>query len=489
MIMRHLWSFGDGRWSTEANPVHIYRMAGQYTVIHTVWDETGASSTLVETNFITVSEADVTINGYPVRRTNFCLRYANKPTQGVGWSRYTGYFPFPETRVGTLKLLDTNNNARLLAPDSRTGKFYEIGTRNGPDGSGLVKVFQDLVTSYQAYDIACMFMLKEHRGTYEHYKIQHQEGHFYFRPYEETDRNTVGHNAAGYLTGLEVDISAFVDGELNHTAKTKDIPLTGDIVYQRKVEGHRIATKIQTNKSSWKMVETNQYYNMKDSRGSLLEITMSEHSWEDQLANDMLLFLSRSGTPEINRIPHGVNPYVNTYFALTTGPDGKTDSAFIFSNADGLADTLPENPSGDASILFWIRNPDNDVDIYESTSLVTGIGFRISLLNGVFEIWSTADGSMFYTPAWDQSEWAAFKVTRKGLTWTFSMNGVLLQTWPILGAVEPLGDTYVIMSNMPNVGEIGCDFRVFDKAISEDAFLFYYEDITQNSGDGVCPLW
>jgi hypothetical protein len=407
----------------------------------------------------------------------------------VGWSEYTGRFPFPETRVGTLKLLDNNNNARLLAPDSRTGAFYEIGTRNGPTGSGLTKVFRDLITNYVSYEIESAIVLKEHRGTYEHYRIQHQEGHFYFRPYEETDRNRAGYTAAGYRNAFGVNISAFVDGELTHTAETTDIPVTGDITYQRKVQGFRIATRIETTASSWKMVETNQYYNVKDMRGSTLQITMSEHSWEAQLASDMVLWLSRSATPELNRIPDTPTGIVSTYFALTTGPDTKTNSAFVFSNADGLAGELPTEPSGDMSVIFWLRNPDWDIDVFESQNLTTGNGLRLSIMNNVFEIFTLLDGSLFHPLEWDQSQWAAFKVTRSGATWTLSMNGVLLQTWPILNGVADTGNLYAIMSMMPNVGEVFCDFRVFNKAVSEEAFLFYYEDIIQNLGDAVCPSW
>jgi PKD repeat protein len=48
------WSFGDGKESTLQNPVHVYNIAGTYTVTLTVSNDAG-SNTATKTNYITIT--------------------------------------------------------------------------------------------------------------------------------------------------------------------------------------------------------------------------------------------------------------------------------------------------------------------------------------------------------------------------------------------------------------------------------------------------
>ena len=54
-ISYRLWDFGDGYYSTELNPTHIYRKTGTYTVSLTVRDPNGYSSTRVRYDYIQVN--------------------------------------------------------------------------------------------------------------------------------------------------------------------------------------------------------------------------------------------------------------------------------------------------------------------------------------------------------------------------------------------------------------------------------------------------
>jgi hypothetical protein len=48
------WDFGDGDTSTEANPVHVYRSGGDFTVTLKVTDDKGTSETYTREDYITV---------------------------------------------------------------------------------------------------------------------------------------------------------------------------------------------------------------------------------------------------------------------------------------------------------------------------------------------------------------------------------------------------------------------------------------------------
>ncbi|WP_342676812.1 fasciclin domain-containing protein [Methanofollis sp. UBA420] len=51
------WDFGDGAFSTEQNPAHMYNTSGTFNVNLTVSDDTGASDSLEMPDYINVSEA------------------------------------------------------------------------------------------------------------------------------------------------------------------------------------------------------------------------------------------------------------------------------------------------------------------------------------------------------------------------------------------------------------------------------------------------
>ncbi|MCH8986671.1 PKD domain-containing protein, partial [Patescibacteria group bacterium] len=52
IVESYLWEFGDGETSTEANPAHIYKQAGTYTVRLTITSTDG--KTYTETTIIEV---------------------------------------------------------------------------------------------------------------------------------------------------------------------------------------------------------------------------------------------------------------------------------------------------------------------------------------------------------------------------------------------------------------------------------------------------
>jgi PKD repeat protein len=66
-IKSWLWNFGDGGTSTERNPVHFYSEAGIYSVSLTVTSINNQQTSLVKTQYITISAKDTgTLKLYPI---------------------------------------------------------------------------------------------------------------------------------------------------------------------------------------------------------------------------------------------------------------------------------------------------------------------------------------------------------------------------------------------------------------------------------------
>lgn len=483
MIIKWDWDFGDGTFSTESSPKHVYRMSGLYTIRLTVTSDLGATTTIIRTEYIRVREADVHISGLPLRRTNKILRFANKITQGIGWSVFTGAYPKPETRINTLKIFDANNQIRMLVPNSENGKYVEIGTRNGPAGSGLAQVWKDMVGEYGGgANIASIVDLKEHLGSHEHYLIEHQESHTYFRPYDEDLQGASGYDASGYPTGIAVDVSIYKNGALSQAAITKNIPKTGDLVFDRKVEANRLKIRIATDRAPWKLVRTEQYYLMKNIAGNTTERRMSEHLYQEAINNNLVFWMSRGGTPLLNRWDGGV--VGGSYFATTKGPDGQDGTGLVFSPIGGLNDVISSVLTGDFTIIFWMRNVTTPLDIFEIPANTVILDVT-EVAPGTYTIsFSDLADSSSQDLNWNGTDWIAIKITRKDTNLTISANGILLNTFPLIAVTSY---DRAIRWMWGESGELGNDLRIYSTAISDDAFAYYYDDFINNNGDSTCP--
>ena len=312
LVYSYLWDFGDGSSSTEPSPTHIYERPGIYSVTLVI------TTTDTDTNDVTtetVSKSDyIAVSYSPInaRRTNksFTLGLIGGE-QGIGFSENTGEFPMPEARTGVIKVLDDNEQPHVVVLDFKNGTFYDITTRNGPKGSGLVEVFKDKVginiNGYQTddtngYDIPCEVAFKEDKGELEKYFIEHLETNVYVRPDDEDNRDEIGFDDKGFLTGIQFEIEAYVDGEPDtYVAKAEDIGLKGNVVYDRKVEGHRVQTRFRSTKGAFSIVGRQIDYIAKDKPSKVEDRIMTEGDYQEVLVPDVFWF-SRGTNPFSNRV-------------------------------------------------------------------------------------------------------------------------------------------------------------------------------------------
>ena len=418
---------------------------------------------------------------YPQNRINYltgiCLRLGIKPEHGLGWSYYENgvHWLWPEPNVLPIEVEDDNQQMRSLVLDERAGRFYEFPTRDGPAGSGLVATYLDKEDQYGGAEIPCKIIFPEQTGTREHEMLDHMESHAYLRPQKESDRNTGGHTVLGYRNAFEIDFGFYKMGELIEHVRSINIPDTGEIGMDRRTEAPRLSPFIETKTSSFKLVGIDNFYNQKDMAGSRTQKQMKEGTWQFEYS-EPLLWYTRGYNPLLNRAK-GTN-FTGTFFTETTGPDQNSSSAIVLTALDYLSDIITTNLSGDFTIQFSINAASYGFEIISSSTgamriYLTAIGTdnHINFNDGVNIISQLLP--------WTNTNWATIKISRSGGDLLISQDGALLNTIP-LTTIVTYGGT--IRINTGGVLSI-FDVSVFNKLISNEAFLYYYNDLINNHGD------
>lgn len=267
-----------------------------------------------------------------------CYRLAIMPNQGYGWVKFGGegmVFPFPNLRG--IALDEESGLSRQIIADSRTGKLYEVSTYDNTAGDK-----EESELDKGEYAIQSSFKLAEATGALESFSIEHLETHTYIRPLKEEEGGT-------YATGFQIDTRIFKDGVITPTARTKNTPINGDIVFDRKFQGHRLQIEIGFTAGSVKVVATDTFYLTKDTAGATAFSgrSTSESNHQQDYANGVLWF-TRGSKPLLNRATGQL--LTGTYDSRTEGMDGISNSAIVFTGAESLEATSVGSLSGDFTI-------------------------------------------------------------------------------------------------------------------------------------------
>lgn len=371
------------------------------------------------------------------------IKLGIKYDQGIDFTEYTGYWPMPETCGGVVKILDNNNNVRILVLDFRDGRFYDIAMREGPGGSYVTNEFKDKVETdgTGGFDIEPEIRFKEDTGEYEKFLVEHDTSRFYVRPYDERNRDVIGYDSNGYPQGIEFTAEIYADGVPDiSTASAKKIPVTGEIVYDKKVEGHRLQTVFKANKSGFKLVGRQQDYIVKDINETP-DIRVLNEGLCQQVLSNVYRRITRSN-PLIEKITKYTIGGV-----LTTGPDNN-DTAVLITESVPLF-TLPSITSTtDYYVFVWIKK---------------------TTLNG---------DALFSTPDADLNV----------IVSEYEINGYVLcyGEWQLDSGFS--GELLTI-----NIDEITSlfDFRLVKKstvATIDDVLEYMYKDGSKNNFDNICPV-
>jgi len=460
------WDFGDGTYSEEWQSDHRYTAPGKYEVTLTWTDRLGNTSTTTFT--IYVYDWDYSGSGVWASYTDECLRLSMHPAKGLGWSEFNGDgWPFPEARVGPLKIIDDKYKERQLVLDSLHGRVVEIGLTEG---------FRDLAGSaYEGGNFSTEIRFPEEIGDAEHYFMESLEHHAHFRPFDEDD---------GYLDGFGVDFSLLKDGAQSDTVKTEDIPLTGDVtprlVGPGDREAHRWQPRIVTNASGYRLVRLRDYYVVRDKASGPDDRVMTEQGWEQDLA-DVLLHMGRNELNPVLNFATGVD-FSGSYSSVVAGPDGLEGSALAFAGA-GLTSADSLSLAGNFSIVAWVNQIGATQTILNQAS-----GFRVRIVvTGTDYTLEYRDGSGTYTSpvlSWPGTEWSMCTIVRSGRTLSMYHDDTLVFSQEVTvvtntGAVQifPSGTGY------------GYDIKILDGALEAGAVAYHHKDVTEKEGVGTCPLY
>ena len=472
VIKTILWTFGDGAFSTVVSPEHTYRMPGKYVAkveIYDIYDNYYSSE-----KTIYVYDWDyLSDEGLRVSVTTESLRLALKPSQGNGWAVFRGEdWLWPEARNGTLKIIDNKEKHQQIVWDARSGLPYLVGDLNQwtdkADGS------------YDGTEIEGEIRFPEDRGSAEHYTLESLEHHVHLRPHDEDSRGADGHTATGYRNGFSVDLAMFEDGEqITEAARTENIPIDGDIVFDRKLEAHRMQLKFTTTTSFWKLVRRRSYYVAKDKAAPPSGRAMSQYDHQAAL-EDAVMWLSRGDSLLLDKITNV--EATGSYLAVATGPDGYSGSAMQFNGAEGIYVPLASPLSGDFTAMIWASAaPDCDM-----ISFSTGPG-HLSVFNVVGDSprlqWDDGPANHEAEFEWDKT-WKHFGIRRKGELYTLYVDGAQVGTSPV-GVYSSYGGTIAFGVDVGTLFEP----RIFASALDNDTIKYYYDDVIQNKGNSVMDIF
>lgn len=350
----HLWAFGDGEYSTEESPSHVYSMPGTYTVSHTVTDEDGNSEIEVKEDYITVYGWDTAIIGRDVSKTNRCYRFGFTTDQGIGFSECSGdSWPTPEARCGVISIYDDAFYPHLLVLDCKDGMLYDIATFDGPDGSGLTKVWKDKVGTDGSggVDIIPEVLFGEDTGTDEDFFIRALQNYFYTRPIAEENRDETGFDSNGYPTGLNLDITIYADGDPEtEKVSAKDIVLPKHMIsFDRKAEGNRLQTKITGNMSGFRIIGRAQHYVAQDMPTDPDGMLMKHDDYQEEFSVPVLRVGDYRG--QIVNLSTGTPISFVSNTRTIYGPDQVYGSAISF----GLPQNFGNVSLSLGTIMIWYQ--------------------------------------------------------------------------------------------------------------------------------------
>jgi hypothetical protein len=425
----------------------------------------------LESTFLTQNKINAT--------TGVCIGYDVKAAQGQGYkflrnSSVPEAWIWPDPQSDPLEIIDARNNLRYLILDEVTGRFFEVGTRRGPNNSGISEVWMDKVTgNYAGVEIPCGLQLRDHTGRAEHETIEHVETHAYLRPRHRENKGADGYTADGFRPAQEFEIRGYKDGDIAENMRTQDVPLNGDFVFDRNIaDAKRFQVGFFTKASDFRLAGMDTYYLLIDESES--RRAMTEHGWQDEFATPSIWFC-RGPNPLVDRATGEAT--TGTLFDTVDGPDGKDNSAMRFSGQEGLQPGR-FTFSGDFTLIVSFEDIIMPCRVFGPISIFEQDNVRYARL-------TIGNRNVTNILNWNGTGWATIMFKRTGDNIVFAEDGAVSGTHANVFDNTFTVDMNVMLREAGNV----TNAWLFETAISDLAFNYFYTDMVENSGDALLPMW
>lgn len=412
--------------------------------------------------------------------TNRTLSFAVEPSQGRLWREFGGPgWIQPESIVGTFEVATDDDQSITCITDARTGITYRLATRDGPDGSGVVRRFTDRHGQYGGgVEIPWTIRFKENTAPEEHEMIKHLLSFFNFRPQAEENKGATGHDSAGYRNAQEISLTVYKDGDTIKATITRKIPLKGSITFDQQIAANRIQLELNGTASELRVTEQRTDYEVLQQRVLPADRLMSHHDYQSELSKPV--FRVSRGKSLLLNIAKGT-AVTGAVFGSTTGPDSATGSAMVFSAASAISDTIASDLTGDLTIMAFVSNVVASIELCRIGTLIV----RVEKVGAAYFLSVNDNGTTnIQGLTWDGTGWVSVRVSRSGSHWLLGENGQPLTTFLISAMNTFSGDFQMLAGNAKHA----FDVRLHNRAISAEAYEWYYENVTDEQGKAVLPI-
>jgi hypothetical protein len=395
-----------------------------------------------------------------------CLRLGGGGDAGEGWSTLArSSWIFPPLYAGPVRYQDSNGVERLLVLNSADGLFYWVETFDGPDSSGLSKLWLDKVAvdGSGGTEIASVLRLRERTGTKEHHTLRHQETHLSLRPVDE---------AVGYRGAFEVDHVGYVDGSPTPRETVENVPREGDITFGKEHKGRRLQSEFRFAAAGFRVMRVYSR-DLEDERRALGAgyAETDEGGYQRELAGSLKHWAGRYKA-RLNRATGTLYTLSGDAPSQVTGPDGKS---FTLSFGAGSYSQASTTAYTSFSFSFWAKGVTAAARVFALGGTAFSVSFdSVTQLN---------IGGQTIAIASITSGWHHFALVRSGSTVTVYQNGASVGTVTLAGSIG--GGAFTL--NPDQAAMQLDDWRLQTSEVSAGAWAFYFADVNGNSGGKVLP--